>query len=313
MDQIDDGLEHAGVGLGVDAVAEVEDVAGMLGAVREFVVTQHLLGALERRLVAGEHQCRIEVALHDDVVAETSAGVADPGAPVESHHGGASCVHRFEEVIAADAEVDPRRIGMAPAEFTEHVAGVGEHVAVVVTTAERSCPRIEQLERCGTVRQLGVDERDRRLGEALHHVVPQHLVGVDQGLGVPVVLARPPFDQVARNGERRTGEGEQWHVEFGDEPFDGRDHVVDVVEFERPKSLDVVARSQRMLRDRAGAGCHVDAESDGVRCHDDVAEEHRGIDPVTVHGLHRDLGGEFGLLDGLEDGALAANTAVFGK
>ena len=67
------------------------------------------------------------------------------------------------------------------------------------------------------MRELGVDEGDRRLGEALHHVVPQHLVGVDQGLGVAVVLARASLDQVAGDGERCAGEGQERNVEFGDQ------------------------------------------------------------------------------------------------
>ncbi len=139
-------------------------------------------------------------------------------------------------------------VGMASAEFAEHVARVREHVAVVVASAQRTCPRVEQLERGGAVAELRVDERDRRLGETFHHLVPQRLVGVDQRFGVAVVLAGASLDQIARHGERGAGEGEQRHVEFGDEQFDGVDHVRDVVELQRPESLEVGARPEADAR-----------------------------------------------------------------
>ncbi len=301
MDEVDDSLQDAGVGVGVDAVAEVEDVAGVLGPVGVLVVPQHVLGALDRRSETREHECRIEVALHDEVVAESASGVGDPCAPVQTDHRRAGAVHRLQEMVAADAEVDAGGVRVPAAQLAEHVAGMGEHVAVVVASAQRPGPGVEQLERGGTMGELGIDERDRRLGEAFHHVVPEHLVGVDERLGVPVVLAGPTLDQVARNGERCPGEGEEWDLELGDQPFDGRDDVVDVVELEGPEAFDVVAASQRLGRHRSGARRHVDAEPDGVRCHDDVAEQHRGVDAVAADGLQGDLGGELGLLDGVED------------
>ena len=226
--------------------------------------------------------------------------------------GPASSIER-EQVVAADAEVDRRGVRVAPAEFTEHVSRVRQHVAVVVASAQRSRPRVEELEGGGAVGQLCVDERDRRFGQAFHHLVPEHLVGVDQRLGVAVVLARAPLDQIARHRERRAGEREQRHVEFGDEQLDGVDHVGDVVELERPEAFDVVARPERVLGDRTGAGSDVDAESDGMRCHDDVAVEHGGVDAVAAHGLHRDLGGERRLLDRIEDRTVAANRSVLGQ
>ena len=57
---------------------------------------------------AGEHERRVEVALHDDVGAEPAPGVADRRAPVEPDHARPGGVHRLEQVVAADAEVDAR-------------------------------------------------------------------------------------------------------------------------------------------------------------------------------------------------------------
>ena len=68
MDQVDDGLQDAGVAVLVDAVAEIEDVARMAA-----VVGEDRFGAGHGGFGAGEHQRRIEVALYDEVVAETSS------------------------------------------------------------------------------------------------------------------------------------------------------------------------------------------------------------------------------------------------
>ena len=128
-----------------------------------------------------------------------------------------------------------------------------------------------------------------------------------------VVLAGASLDQIAGHGERCAREREERDVELGDEQVDGVDHVGDVVKFERAQARHVVARPERVLGDRTGAGCHVDTEPDRMGCHDDVAVEHGGVDAVSTHGLHGDLGGERRLLDRVEDRALTANRSILGQ
>ncbi len=68
-----------------------------------------------------------------------------------------------------------------------------------------------------------------------------------------------------------------------------------------------------LLGHGTGTGGHVDAESHGVRRHDDVTEEHCGIDPVPPYRLQRDLCRELGVANRVEDAAGAANCAVLGQ
>ena len=75
------------------------------------VVGEHGVGAGERDLGAGEHERRVEVALHGDVGAEAGPGGGDRRAPVEPDHGRPGREHRLEQMVAADAEVDARRVG----------------------------------------------------------------------------------------------------------------------------------------------------------------------------------------------------------
>ena len=206
-------------------------------------------------------------------------------------------------------------VGVAGAEFVEHPTGMRQHVPVVVAAGERAGPRVEQLEGAGAVAELGVDEGDRRFAEAIHQVVPEGLVAVDQRLRVAVVAARPALDQVAGDGERRSGEGQQWYVggQFRGEQPDGVDDVLDVVDGERAEPVEIGPRAQRLLGDGTGAGCDVDAEPDGVGRHDDVAEQHGRVDAVPPDRLQRDLRRHVRAFDRVEDRPLAAHGAVLGQ
>ena len=138
---------------------------------------------------------------------------------------------------------------------------------------------------------------------------------MDQRLGVAVVAARPALDQVAGDGERRSGEGQQWHVggQFLGEQPDRVDHVPDVVDGERAEPVEIGPRAQRLLGDGTGAGRHVDPEPHGVRRDDDVAEQHGRVDAVPPDRLHRDLRRHVRAFDGVEDRPLAAHGAVLGQ
>ena len=102
-------------------------------------------------------------------------------------------------------------------------------------------------------------------------------------------------------------------AELAGDPGDGVGDVGDVVRLQRAQPAQVGAGAERLGGDRTGAGGDVDAEADGVNGHDDVGVQHGGVDAVAAHRLHRDLGGEVGLLDGVEDRARAAHRAVLRK
>ena len=82
---------------------------------------------------------------------------------------------------------------------------------------------------------------------------------------------------------------------------------------ERAQAVEVGRGAQRRARRPARCRGDVDAEADGVGRHDDVAVQHGGVDAVAAHRLQRDLGGQVGLLDGVEDRALAADGPVLGQ
>src|SRR3989442_223387 len=78
MDDLDDGLERLDRGLGQDAVAEVEDVAGAAGG-----APQHVARPLEQHVARPEQQRRIEVAL-DRAVADVAPRPVQRDPPVDA-------------------------------------------------------------------------------------------------------------------------------------------------------------------------------------------------------------------------------------
>ena len=300
VDEVDDRLQHARVGRGEHAVAEVEDVAGMAT-----VVGEDLAGGREGDVRAGQHQRGIEVALQDGVGAQAPAGLGDRGPPVEADHAGPGRPHGLQQMVAPDAEVDRGGLRVAGGEVGEHPPRVGQDEALVVAAGERPGPRIEELERLGPVGQLDVEERDGDRGEAVHQVVPQRFVGAHEGLGVLVGAARPALDEVAGHRERGAGEPEHRHVgaELGGDGLHGFGDVPDGGGVERREPVEIGAAAQRLLDDRSGAGGHVDAEAGGVDRHDDVAVEDGGVDAVAPNRLQGDLRRQLGPADHGQDRA----------
>ena len=76
---------------------------------------------------------------------------------------------------------------------------------------------------------------------------------------------------------------------FGHE-VDRCGHVGDVVVVEVAEAFKV-RRGDKGLGDNGpSTRDHVDAEVNGVKGHDDVGEEDRGVDPVAANGLQRHFG-----------------------
>ena len=194
-------------------------------------------------------------------------------------------------MIATDSEVDAGDIGVAIDQFGKDPLGVREHEALVVGFAQRTSPRVEQLEGASAMFELCVNEGDSARGEPIHQIAKEHRVGVHHCLGVAVVLRRPTFDEITADGERRTGKCEQWNVagEFLDQQIDRVDHVADVVIVEWAEPIEVGAGAERLIGHRPKAGLDVDAETNGMRRDHDVAVEHGSVDAVALDRLQRDF------------------------
>src|SRR5580658_6271270 len=101
LDEVDDAEDGVYGGVGNDAVAEVEDVAGAAGGERE-----DLEDAGFEDLFGSEESDRVEVALHGGVVSDGAPAGVERDAPVEADDVGAGLAEGGKEAGGVDAEVD---------------------------------------------------------------------------------------------------------------------------------------------------------------------------------------------------------------
>jgi hypothetical protein len=141
--------------------------------------------------------------------------------------------------------------------------------------------------------------------------VPEGLVAVHERLGAGVAARRPALDEVARHREGRAGEADERDVELGRQDAHRLQHIRRVeLGLEQPEPAQIGRGGERTLDHRPGPRGDVDAEPDGGHGHHDVGIENGGVDAVAAHRLHRDLGRQLRLGDGVEDAAFAADGPV---
>ena len=180
--------EHVGIGVGHDAVAEVEDVARPAGRAREHVERRRL-----DPLPRPEEDGAVEVALHAAVVADLLPAPVERDPPVEPDHVAARVAHLLEQRRRAGAEVDRRAVDRG-----EDARRVRLHELLVVLRRERSDPRVEELDHVGARAHLRPDVAGEGVRELLHQRVPRRRLGVHHPLDVQELAARLALDQVAR-------------------------------------------------------------------------------------------------------------------
>ena len=91
MNVLHHGEENVGVALRRDTVAEVEDVSGVSG-----IRGKYLVGSGKCCITSGENGGRVEIALENDIAADTSANLVEAYRLIDAQHRGTRCVHRLE-------------------------------------------------------------------------------------------------------------------------------------------------------------------------------------------------------------------------
>ena len=162
--------------------------------------------------------------------------------------------------------------------------------------------------------QLGLQERDRDVGEPPQQGVPRARLGVHERLGALVVAAGTTLDEVGGEGERRPGETDERDVaelagEQPDRPCDGTDLVV----LEDRQLRDVRRGAHGVGDHRSGPGYDVEVDSRGFERNNDVREQDRSIDSVAAHRLQGDLAHQLGIEAGLEHADVRPDLPVLGK
>ena len=93
--------QHIRIGIGVDPVTKVEDVPWVA-----VIIGEYPIGTRESGRYARQNERRVQVALHDDIVAKPRTSRGDRRSPVQSHHRGARITHGRQQMVAANSEVN---------------------------------------------------------------------------------------------------------------------------------------------------------------------------------------------------------------
>ena len=160
-------LEDARVGLRQDAVAQVEDVAGLAAG-----GPQHPAGLRRGHLPGAQAQGGIEVALHGEARPHPAPGLVEGHPPVDPDDGAAGRGHRGQQLAGAHAEEDGGHAGMGVGQLGEEPAGGRQHQLAVVVRRQDAGPAVEDLDGGGPGVQLGSQRGQGQVGEALHQLVP---------------------------------------------------------------------------------------------------------------------------------------------
>ena len=191
---LDDPCEHAGVGLGQHAVAEVEDVARLACRRRRGPWSPprspRPTGA---RQIAGS---RLPwTALPGPMRVRATESGTRQSTPTTSAPASAM---RPEQLAGPDAEMDP---GTPRSRHPlEHLARGRKGERRVVAGDERARPAVEELDRRGSGSDLGPQRRQGDVGEAVGELVPELGLGVHQGLRAGEGARRAALDRGSSRG-----------------------------------------------------------------------------------------------------------------
>src|SRR5690349_19393990 len=147
-----------------DAMAQIEDVTGTSGRAAEDILDAFLDFSLWRK-----EQCRIEIALHGDIMPEEPPAIIQGDAPVESDHVSAGALHKRQESCGVRSKMNYRHV-LSPGSC-QNPLRIGQDKTLVILRAERANPRVKNLHRLCTGANLRNQVFGEHLRESLHQSV----------------------------------------------------------------------------------------------------------------------------------------------
>ena len=132
--------------------------------------------------------------------------------------------------------------------------------------------------------------------------------------GAQVIAGGAALNHIGGNGERCT---RKTNKRGGTEHLDGCcDCLTNRVKCrigQLRQGAHFIKRAHGILKYRAAAGHNIDIHTRELHGDNDIREENTGIDVVTAHRLHGNLGGKFGCQTGVQHGNSLTRLAVLGQ
>ena len=177
--------------------------------------------------------------------------------------------------------------------MAERPRRVGGDEGGVVGDRERPRPGVEELRRARAGEDLRAEEDPGDIRRPGHEGVPGVGVGMHERAGAEVVLRGSPLHEIRREGERGTGEADEWgRAELLDGAGDAGGDRGECGGIEVTQRSHIRRRPDRRSEDRTATRHDVDVDARQLEGNHDVTEEDRRVHPMTAPGLKGDLARE---------------------
>jgi hypothetical protein len=88
VNEVDDGRQYSGVGIGLDAMSKIKNVAMMTG-----VVGENLLCATKSNVGSCQDESGVKISLHDGLCAKALSGICNSCPPIKTNNCIADRIH----------------------------------------------------------------------------------------------------------------------------------------------------------------------------------------------------------------------------
>src|SRR5690349_23227840 len=123
-----------------NAMAQIEDMTGTSSRPAQDIVDAFLDLSLWRK-----EQCRIEIALHRNIVPEEPPAIIQWDTPVEPDYVTAGALHQWQESGGVRSKMNDRHV-LSPG-GCQNALRIGQDKTLVILRAERAHPRVKNLHR----------------------------------------------------------------------------------------------------------------------------------------------------------------------
>jgi len=303
MHEVDHRFHRIDRRFGKNAVPQIENVAR---PPLHFI--ENALGVLKGHFFRCKKNRGIHVPLNRSIVAGALPPIFNGGFPIEPDDRSPGFALKLKERIRAGSEMDHRHPRLL--HIFQNVGHVRLHIFFVVGGRELANPRVKELNAIGAGFYLLSQIAANNFGELLHQHVPRGGLAVHHLLRFGEVSAFAPFDQIARESERRPRKPDERNLDlFFDHPQRGHHIAEPLFRIDHSKLFDLRHFANRLVNNRPLSFCKLERSPHRLKGEENIGEQNGGIDPEAQR-LKGDLSGELRIFAELEKGVLLAQRSI---
>jgi hypothetical protein len=147
VDKFDNPFKNGRISFGHHAVPEIENMCRVSG-----ISAENIAGGFSDDLPRSKCESRIKVPLKGDVRGDPCPSDVERHPPINADDVCTRAGHEAKEFTSSNTEMNARNIKVG--NFGEDALTVRKHELLIIGRAQRSGPRVEDLQRNCTIRDL---------------------------------------------------------------------------------------------------------------------------------------------------------------